>query len=158
MDQSLRDAKNKLYCAVSTLNSSKDLSPSELDNLNKAVSALEKICKIEKDEWEMQMAPESGRSYGQMYHNFPNPVEWDMSFGRDGYGTSGARMRNPVNGQYMSNGNRMSYGRDGYGTSGHYDGGMKEETIERLRRKAREATNEQDRRDIEVAIEMLMNS
>lgn len=150
MEPILRDVRTRLHEEIKTLNSKSNMSPSELENLYKAICILEKISKIEVDEMMLIGDISSARSYGNpmmgMREQFPN---FPISYGD----TSQARMRNPNNGQYMSGGYPYSYA-DGRMYSGD---DMRDHMIEKLRKRAREATNDQERREIEMEIDMLMN-
>lgn len=122
-----------------------NLSPVELDSATKAVCLLDMI-------EEMEMKKEEGYSGRlSMYYSRDN------NYSNDNY--SGARMRNPSTGRYMSSRDNVggrNYSRDNY-TRENYSGHNDMDLIKDLEMKLDYAQNDRERQAIIDTINLIKN-
>ena len=81
MDKPLHELKELLTNEVRKVVEKKDISPSELENMYKAVCTMEKICKMEQIEDEMYRRDRSNKKF---YMEYDNEMSNRPMRGRDG--------------------------------------------------------------------------
>lgn len=146
MTQNLRDMYQTLDRNLAPFANKENITDKELEIIEHAVCAMEKIKKIESIEAGMSRGMDnySGR-YGYGYGvSYPDQHNWPMSYGDD---ESMRRSRNAM-GQFTSN--------DGHMMGDHYSGhSFNDKTIATLEGMMREAPSEEDRRRLREMIENL---
>lgn len=147
-NKALMELKESIEREIKKVTKKADITPGELDNMNKALCAMESIKRIESMDGGMD-GEQSGRSYGRYYRDGY----------RDGYARdeSYRRGRSEVTGRYISRDDapHMESGRyrsrdDGY--SGH---SINDRMVDQLERMMDEAQNDYEREQVQGWIEKL---
>lgn len=158
LKKSLESLKEVLNEEIKKVTKKADITPVELENMTKTLCLIEKIKMIEegKEYWE---DGQSGGYYGSRSYGLVGPA-WNNDI-RMHDGLSGARMRSPSTGRYMSGGNmsgRMygnSYGMPDPGYSGH---SIKDRMIAKLESMYDEAKTDHERQIVDEWIDRLADN
>lgn len=155
-NKALMELKESIEREIKKVTKKADITPGELDNMNKALCAMESIKRIESMDGGMG-GEQSGRSYARYYRDGYRDGyarDYDRDYARD---ESYRRGRSEVTGRYISRDEapHMESGRyrsrdDGY--SGH---SINDRMVDQLERMMDEAQNDYEREQVQAWIEKL---
>ena len=168
MDKTMEHLKETLEDEIKKITKKGDITPAELESVQKAVCTIEMIEKMERGGQSEGMMTDgySGRnmsyrhmpaygSYGDEYGDHSGRRYYHDSYGHDEYyhGDSYRRGRSPVTGRYISRGeDHMSY-HDGY--SGH---SITDRMVARLEDMMDEARTEHEKQTVSQWIDRLRSN